>query len=140
MLMMASLQVRSTEHLHTNICSVEHGLQSLDPVSWSMIPCEEIDRARACERDPGSMIKGFGESYVCVVVLGTCNAWMDELTPTWSWRNLMYSMVSCSTDAVSVCTHAQREICVKILLLDYMCAGLDPRKEERKGTTLLQRR
>lgn len=68
--------------------------------------CEEtdgrIELVRACVRAAYAMIKAW------VRVL-----WKMELghalTPTWSWRNLTYSMVSWSTDAVSVCTHTHNE-------------------------------
>ena len=53
MLMMAVLQVWSAEPLQgcrkqENVQFDQLGLRSIDPVSWSMIPCEETDRARAC--------------------------------------------------------------------------------------------
>lgn len=53
---------------------------------------------------------------------------LAALTLTWSWRNLMYSMVSWSTDAVSVCTRIEK--------LDLSLYGLYLEERRGKGRTL----
>jgi hypothetical protein len=61
------------------------------------------------------MIEKRGESW----------CWARALTPTWSWRNLMYSMVSWSTDAVSVCTRIERN------KIEFVCVCVNPVDLER---------